>query len=230
MSTSGASDGSDRIYAGGGDDVVRGGAGSDHLEGGKGDDSLMGGAARTSSLETGRRRARRSAPARTRCRVAPAADVLTGGRGDDRLEGGAGDDTYVVDGGDGTDSIVDSDGVGHIEIDGAQVTGTMTADGDRWTSQDGRLEFTLAGDAEDGGTLTVKAFAADASMQALRAMSSRSRTGRTAISASRSLRVGMMSVSPPYPASTRRRVDPADSAEETSDAPADVIGSRRGSH
>lgn len=150
--------GSDRIYAGGGDDVVRGGAGGDHLEGGTGDDLVIGGRGDDEVAGNQGDDELEGGAGHDVLQGGAGDDVLTGGRGNDRLEGGSGDDTYVVDSGDGTDTIVDADGVGHIELDGAEVSGTMAAGEGKWTSADGRLEFELAGETGEPGTLTIKAF------------------------------------------------------------------------
>ena len=120
---------------------MRGGGSGDHLEGGAGDDLVMGGAGADELIGN------------------QGDDEIEGGRGDDRLEGGSGDDTYVIESGDGEDTIVDADGLGAIELDGVAIEGTMTADGDKWRSSDGRMEFALSGDAQTGHSLTIKSFA-----------------------------------------------------------------------
>lgn len=151
--------GSDRMYGGDGDDILRGAAGGDHLEGGRGDDLVLGGAGNdelvgdqgADELDGGR--------GDDRLTGGSGDDLLVGGRGDDRLEGGSGHDTYVIDGGDGHDTIVDVDGKGSIELDGKQIAGEMDAsDHGTWTSADGRLEFSVAGESTASGTLTIKAF------------------------------------------------------------------------
>jgi len=152
--------GSDRMYGGDGNDILRGAGGGDRLEGGRGDDLILGGAGNdelagdqgADELDGGR--------GDDRLAGGSGNDTLTGGRGNDRLEGGIGFDTYVIDDGDGSDVIVDADGAGVIELDGAQIGGTMDANGEgSWASADGRLELTLAGDPDDAGTLTIKAYA-----------------------------------------------------------------------
>ncbi len=151
--------GSDRMYGGAGDDVLRGGAGGDHLEGGQGNDLVMGGAGNDQlagdqgddELEGGR--------GHDQLAGGSGDDLLTGGRGNDRLEGGAGRDTYVLERGDGTDTILDADGLGAIEIDGSELSGTMSASGEgAWTSADGRVQFSLAGSPSEPGTLTIRTF------------------------------------------------------------------------
>lgn len=155
--------GSDRMYGGAGADILRGAGGGDHLEGGRGDDLLLGGAGDdelagdqgADELEGGRGNDRLAAGSGN--------DTLAGGRGNDRLEGGTGIDTYVIDAGDGADVIVDADGAGVVELDGAQIAGTMAASGQgSWASADGRLDLSFAGgsgsDADSAGTLTIRAY------------------------------------------------------------------------
>ena len=150
--------GTDRIYAGGGDDVVRGGVGADHLEGGAGDDLLLGGAGKDELLGNQGADDLDGGAGADAVSGGSGDDTLTGGRGDDRLDGGAGFDTYVSDAGDGTDTIVDADGKGDIVLDGASIAGTMKKGDGGWLSTDGRLEFAYNGEAQDGTTLTIKAF------------------------------------------------------------------------
>lgn len=154
--------GTDRVYGGGGDDVLRGGAGSDHLEGGAGDDLVLGGAANDELLGNKGADELEGGAGADQLAGGSGDDLLTGGRGNDRLEGGAGNDTYVIDAGDGTDTIVDADGVGSIVLDDSSIEGTMQRSEDKWMSADGRLEFGFSGDATEGGTLTIRAFDADA--------------------------------------------------------------------
>lgn len=151
--------GSDRMYGGGGDDVLRGGAGGDHLEGGAGDDLVMGGAGADEVVGNQGADELEGGSGNDSLAGGSGQDLLTGGRGEDRLEGGTGNDVYALESGDGTDTIVDADGLGAIELDGAPIGGTMAAVDGKWLSADGRLEFTFSGDAEEGGNLTIKAFA-----------------------------------------------------------------------
>ena len=153
--------GTDRIYGGGGDDVLRGGAGADHLEGGAGDDLVLGGAGNDELLGNQGADELDGGAGTDYLAGGSGDDILTGGRGNDRLDGGTGNDTYVIDAGDGTDTIVDADGVGSIVLDDSSVAGTMQRADDKWLSADGRLEFGYSGDAEEGGTLTIQAFAED---------------------------------------------------------------------
>lgn len=154
--------GTDRIYGGGGDDVLRGGAGADRIEGGQGDDLVMGSAGNDELFGNQGSDELDGGSGADRLSGGGGADILTGGRSDDRLEGGEGNDTYVIDAGDGVDTIVDADGIGSIMLDGAALTGvTQNADG-VWMSADGRVEFAFTGEAEEGGTLTIRAFDADA--------------------------------------------------------------------
>lgn len=154
--------GTDRIYGGGGDDVLRGGGGADRLEGGAGDDLAFGGAGNDELLGNQGADELDGGAGADQIAGGSGDDVLTGGRGDDRLEGGAGNDTYIVDAGDGTDTIIDADGVGSIVLDDRRIEGTMQRAQDQWRSADGRLEFGFAGDATEGGTLTIQSFDAGA--------------------------------------------------------------------
>lgn len=155
--------GSDRMYGGAGDDVLLGGAGGDHLEGGAGADVVMGGAGNDELLGNQGDDELDGGAGVDLLQAGSGDDAITGGRGNDRMEGGLGRDTYALDAGDGSDTIVDSDGLGVIEVDGAEVAGAMRlSDGGGWTSADGRLEFTFDGEAAEGGTLTMRAFAAGA--------------------------------------------------------------------
>ncbi|HEX8011976.1 MAG TPA: hypothetical protein VF814_13735 [Casimicrobiaceae bacterium] len=145
----------DRLYGGGGDDVVRGNAGDDHVEGGKGADLVLGGLGNDEltgdqgddDLEGG--------GGADRLDGGSGDDTLIGGRGDDRLVGGAGHDTYVIDPGDGSDSIVDSDADGELQFDGVALAGATTLRDGKFVSDDGKAVFGFAGDAEEGGTLTI---------------------------------------------------------------------------
>ncbi|MEZ5615815.1 MAG: calcium-binding protein [Rhodocyclaceae bacterium] len=84
-------------FFGGGKDQLKGGAGSDKLYGGAGRDVLQGGEGE---------------------------DTLRGGRGAaDYMVGGTGADTYIYRHEDGADLIWDEDGQGHIEYDGATLSG-----------------------------------------------------------------------------------------------------------
>jgi len=154
--------GTDRIYGGGGDDVLRGGAGADHLEGGAGDDLALGSAGNDELLGNQGADELDGGAGADRLAGGSGDDLLTGGRGNDRLDGGAGNDIYAIDAGDGTDTIVDADGIGSIVLDDSNIEGTMLRADDKWLSADGRLEFGFSGDAEEGGTLTIQAFDADA--------------------------------------------------------------------
>ncbi|MFP5441344.1 MAG: Ig-like domain-containing protein [Gammaproteobacteria bacterium] len=60
-------------------------------------------------------------------------DLLIGGTGDDWLLGGGGYDIYRYDAGDGRDILIDSDRLGHLEINGTQLTDAVRA-----LSRDGR--------------------------------------------------------------------------------------------
>ena len=57
------------------------------------------------------------------------ADTLEGGTGDDVLHGGAGDDRYWIGRDGGTDKILDTDGQGRIVLNGVELSGTLTRDG-----------------------------------------------------------------------------------------------------
>ncbi len=150
--------GTDRIYGGDGDDVLRGAAGADYLEGGHGDDLAFGGSGNdelvgnqgNDDLDGGR--------GADRLDGGSGDDTLTGGRGNDSLAGGVGNDTYVIDSGDGTDTIVDADGLGSISLDDETVTGGAISGTGKWTSTDGRLDYSLDGNLDAGGTLTIRAY------------------------------------------------------------------------
>jgi hypothetical protein len=82
------------------------GAGNDHLEGGAGADRLYGGGGRDVLLG------------------GEGADTLRGGAGAaDYMVGGTGSDTYIYKSEDQADLIWDEDGEGHIEYDGATLSG-----------------------------------------------------------------------------------------------------------
>ena len=157
----GGSSGTDRIYGGGGNDVVRGAGGADHLEGGSGDDLVFGGLGNDELSGNQGNDELDGGTGQDTLDGGSGDDTLTGGRGDDRLAGGDGADTYVIDAGDGTDTITDSDGAGSIVLDGDTLGGATQGHDGTWTSTNGRLDYTVEGDMKEGGTLTIRAFAAD---------------------------------------------------------------------
>ena len=160
-------DGTDRMYGGSGGDVLRGGGGGDHLEGGRGDDLLLGGEGNDDLSGDQGADEMEGGAGTDRLRGGSGDDALTGGRADDRLEGGLGHDIYVVDPGDGDDTIVDSDGDGELQYDGQAVHGASQGDRSGWRSADGRIRFSFAGDATEGGILSISYYGANAAPDAM---------------------------------------------------------------
>ena len=140
----------DRLYGGSGEDTLRGGSGEDRLEGnadrdelagggaadklygGEGDDTLYGDDAVADDRSGGDDHLEGGAGAH-RLYGGGGRDVLQGGDGADTLRGGAGaadylvggtgSDTYIYKSEDQADLIYDEDGQGHIEYDGATLSG-----------------------------------------------------------------------------------------------------------
>jgi Ca2+-binding RTX toxin-like protein len=145
----------DQLFGGGGDDTMRGAAGDDYMEGGRGNDFLQGGRGDDTLVGGQGEDELDGGFGNDKLTGGVGADDLTGGQGDDRLEGGDGFDTYNIDAGDGNDTIVDSDGKGQVLLEGQAVTGGAVLDAGAWKSADGKLTFHFAGDAAEGGTLTI---------------------------------------------------------------------------
>ncbi|MFO1412639.1 MAG: hypothetical protein U1F10_01755 [Burkholderiales bacterium] len=159
--------GSDRLYGGAGDDVLLGGMGGDHLEGGAGADVVMGGGGDDELVGNQGDDEMDGGSGNDTLQAGSGDDILTGGRGKDRLEGGAGHDTYVIDAGDGADTIMDGDGYGAIQLEGATLAGRFERnERGGWSTADGRVDLSFDGNAAEGGTLTLHAFAQGASHDA----------------------------------------------------------------
>jgi hypothetical protein len=178
----------DKLYGGSGEDTLKGGAGDDRLEGnadrdelaggraadillgGEGDDTLYGDDAVDDDRSGGDDRLEGGEGA-DRLYGGGGKDVLQGGAGDDKLRGGAsaadymvggaGSDTYIYKSEDQADLIYDEDGQGHIEYDGA------TLSGGRGRGKNSRVFFdnpdnpdytySVSGDMDAGPvTLTIK--------------------------------------------------------------------------
>lgn len=95
------------------------------------------------------------------------ANILDGGQGDDKLSGGKDSDTYVFKGQFGRDTIQDSDGLGHIEIDGFNLTGIKTnpipqSGGEAWLAQSAagtwQMELVKSTDSDTGLVLNINKY------------------------------------------------------------------------
>ena len=71
------------------------------------------------------------------------------------MDGGDGFDTYVIEAGDGNDVIIDNDGIGEVIYGGATLTGTATIKEGKYTSEDGKLSYSFAGDIDEGASESV---------------------------------------------------------------------------
>lgn len=135
----------DHLYGEGGDDLLSGGSGNDYLEGGKGNDRLSGDDGNDILIG------------------AAGNDTLLAGSGSNRLEGGAGFDSYEIESG-GLQVITDLDGAGEIKLDGVVLTGGARTGANRFSSEDGSIQYTVVGDLgasavlQISGGLTVENF------------------------------------------------------------------------
>jgi Ca2+-binding RTX toxin-like protein len=164
-------DGADTLLGGAGDDYIVGGEGSDRLSGGEDDDVLYGGAAGADDTSDSGNDTLEGGSGADKLYGSAGKDVLQGGAGDDKLRGGAsaadymvggaGSDTYIYKSEDQADLIYDEDGQGHIEYDGA------TLSGGRGRGKNSRVFFdnpdnpdytySVSGDMDAGPvTLTIK--------------------------------------------------------------------------